>query len=161
MMKPGCIGVADRDGVNVIKMSGDVRLTLCLSFDTYIEEMFAKEDFCAVIFDLTEAEAIDSTTLGLMAKISLLAQAKDKPRPTIVANTPGINRLLGCMGFAEIFDIVEDLGQEFDTEVCLAEADMDECQAKEKVIEAHKILMDLNARNASTFRDLVNTLENC
>jgi anti-anti-sigma factor len=159
-MKPGSICVADRDGVNVIKMSGDVRLTLCLSFDAYIEDMFTKDDFQAVVFDLTEAEAVDSTTLGLMAKISLIAKDRGKPQPTIIANAPGIQRLLSCMGFEQIFDIVENLEQEFVADDCLPEGVADESQAKQKVIEAHKILMGLNEKNASTFRDLMNALEN-
>lgn len=160
-MKPGKIGVADHDGVNVIKMSGDVRLTLCLSFDAYIEDMFASDNFCAVIFDLTEAEAIDSTTLGLMAKISLLAKARGEDQPTILSTAAGINRLLECMGFAEIFTIVDSMAETLSADVCLPEGDLDECRTKTKVIEAHKILMDLNDKNANTFRDLVNTLENC
>lgn len=160
-MKPGKIGVADRDGVNVIKMSGDVRLTLCLSFDAYIEDMFVNDNFCAVIFDLTDAEAIDSTTLGLMAKISLLAKARGKDQPTILSTSAGINRLLECMGFAEIFTIVDSMEEILPAETCLPQGDLDECRTKTKVIEAHKILMDLNDKNANTFRDLVNTLESC
>jgi hypothetical protein len=37
----------------------------------------------------------------------------------------------------------------------------DEQEVKEKVLEAHKILMGLNASNADTFRNLVNMLESC
>jgi len=70
-MSSGEIKVAAHDGVYVIKMEGDVRLTLCLSFDDFIEKMFDAPDFCSVVFDLSDAQAIDSTTLGLMAKISI------------------------------------------------------------------------------------------
>ena len=71
-MQAGQILVADHNGISVIKMIGDVRLTLCISFDKFIEEMYQAENFRTVLFDLSEAEAIDSTTLGLMAKISIL-----------------------------------------------------------------------------------------
>ncbi|GAA5316061.1 MAG: STAS domain-containing protein [Candidatus Pelagadaptatus aseana] len=158
-MKPGSICVADRDGVNVIKMSGDVRLTLCLSFDAYIEDMFTKDDFHTVVFDLSEAEAVDSTTLGLMAKISLIAKDRGKSKPTIISTSPGIQRLLGCMGFDQIFEIVEHIEADFEPDDCLTEGAMDEAKARQKVIEAHKILMSLNEKNASTFRDLMNALE--
>jgi anti-anti-sigma regulatory factor len=123
-MKPGQILVADYNGVYVIKMVGDVRLTFCVSFDHFIEVMYGRADFISVLFDLSEAEAIDSTTLGLMAKISILGQEIHHSMPVILASKQV------------------------------------ESQVKGKVLEAHKILMGLNASNADTFRNLVQMLEN-
>ncbi len=145
-----------------------VRLTLCLSFDQFINDMFAADDFISIIFDLTEAEAIDSTTLGLMAKISILADQRKQLRPTILSTSPGINRLLETMGFAEIFQIMTSLpdpaaiealqasrrsGDQLDT------GELDEEATRLKVLEAHRILMELNENNRATFKDLVKTLE--
>src|SRR5690554_4397621 len=108
-MRPGQILVADHGGVYVIKMVGDVRLTLCISFDQFIDTMFTQDDFCDVMFDLSEAEAIDSTTLGLMAKIALQGREEKGITPVIFSNNDSINRLLQTMGFQEIFTIVRDL----------------------------------------------------
>ena len=161
-MPQGKIWVADHDGVYLIRMVGDVRLTLCMSFDHFIDSMFAADDFAAIIFDLSEADAIDSTTLGLMAKISILSSQRKKMRPSVIATTPGMNRLLESMGFGEIFDIL----QEKPSAVAEAPAqplvceEMSEQQARAKVLEAHRILMQLNEKNKSTFQDLVRTLEN-
>lgn len=160
-MKPGQILVADHSGVFIIKMLGDVRLTLCVSFDQFIDAMFKQEGFTSVLFDLSEAEAIDSTTLGLMAKISILGQERFGIVPVILASNPSIQRILRTMGFADIFTIVDKLdgpvldGQPLNCVKC------DEAAVKEKVLEAHKILMGLNAANADTFRNLVSMLENC
>src|SRR5690606_27643875 len=160
-MKPGQILVADHQGVHVIKMLGDVRLTLCISFDQFIDAMFKSPDFTSVLFDLSEAEAIDSTTLGLMAKISILGQERCGIMPVILASNPSIQRILQTMGFADIFTIVDRLDAPFMAEQPLKCLNCDEQQVKETVIEAHKILMGLNASNADTFRNLVNMLENC
>ena len=158
-MRPGQILVADHEGVYVIKMVGDVRLTLCISFDQFIDSMFGAEDFSAVLFDLSEAEAIDSTTLGLMAKISLQGQDRHNIIPDILSTNPRINRILQTMGFQDIFTIVNEL----QTPVCpsreLAADVNDEHEVKEKVLEAHKILMGLNQENSATFRNLVKMLE--
>jgi Anti-anti-sigma regulatory factor (antagonist of anti-sigma factor) len=108
-MRPGQILVADHEGVYVIKMVGDVRLTLCISFDQFIDSMFSAENFSAVLFDLSEAEAIDSTTLGLMAKISLQGQERHNVIPVILSTNPSINRVLQTMGFQDIFTIVNEL----------------------------------------------------
>lgn len=158
-MQPGKIWVADHAGVYVIKMVGDVRLTLCMSFDQFIDSMFERDDFASIIFDLTEAEAIDSTTLGLMAKISILAGQRKQLRPVVISTLPGINRLLDSMGFGEIFDIVKEAPENLRAEVCLEAGELDEGCARDKVLEAHRILMELNEKNRETFKDLVKTLE--
>ncbi len=158
-MRPGQILVADHVGVYVIKMTGDVRLTLCISFDRFINTMLAEPNFSSVLFDLSEAEAVDSTTLGLMAKISLLAQEKRDITPLILATNASIQRILQTMGFADIFTIVDKLEVEFTPEKNLTAIECDENQVKEKVLEAHKILMGLNEKNHETFRNLVAMLE--
>lgn len=160
-MKPGQILVADHNGVYVIKMVGDVRLTLCISFDQFIDAMFKSENFASVLFDLSDAEAIDSTTLGLMAKISILGQERCGIMPVVLASNPSIQRILQTMGFSDIFTIVDKLDAPVLDGKPLNCINCDEKEVKEKVIEAHKILMGLNASNADTFRNLVNMLENC
>lgn len=158
-MRPGQILVADHGGVYVIKMVGDVRLTLCISFDQFIDTMFSQNDFCEVMFDLSEAEAIDSTTLGLMAKIALQGREQKDITPVVFSNNESINRLLYTMGFQEIFTIVNDLEAPVTPEKPLEPDAPEEQQVKEKVIEAHKILMGLNRENRETFRNLVKMLE--
>jgi hypothetical protein len=102
-MRPGQILVADHEGVYVIKMIGDVRLTLCISFDQFIDSMFNAENFSAVLFDLSEAEAIDSTTLGLMAKISLQGQERHKVIPVILVYQRQYQSCFTDHGFSRYF----------------------------------------------------------
>lgn len=158
-MRPGQILVADQDGVYVIKMVGDVRLTLCISFDQFIDTMFRRDDFRDVLFDLSEAEAIDSTTLGLMAKIALQGRERKGLTPVIFSNNDSINRVLETMGFGEIFTIVPDLEAPVQASQALDAEQAGEHQMREKVLEAHKILMGLNRGNRETFRNLVTMLE--
>lgn len=161
---PGQILVAEHAGVHVIKLLGDVRLTLCMSFDQFIESMFQRDDFVSILFDLTEAQAIDSTTLGLMAKFSIFARELREVTPLIVSTNPSINRLLESMTFAEIFDIMHEMPSGLANELQqatqqLPDSPLAEGDAKAKVIEAHKILMDMNEANHETFKDLVKVLE--
>lgn len=161
-MQEGQILVASHNGVSVIKMVGDVRLTLCISFDLFIDDMFEQENFKAVLFDLSEAEAIDSTTLGLMAKISILGREKIGTNPTILSTNGSINRILSTMGFSDIFSIVSDFDSYDLSAPCeaLVERGEDENLIKHKVVDAHKILMNLNQKNKDTFTNLVEMLEN-
>ena len=76
MMTTGKIQFAESEGTFVLKFVGDVRLTLCAALDAYIEKIFSVLTFNAIIIDLTEADGIDSTSLGLLAKLSILSKQK-------------------------------------------------------------------------------------
>jgi anti-anti-sigma factor len=158
-MSSGHIFVAEHDGTYVIKLVGDVRLTLCISFDQFIATMFGEENFKTVIFDLREAEGIDSTTLGLMAKISIGARELGHDDPVVVSSSPSIQRLLVSMGFEDIFELVSDAHLPFSGTQPLAENLVDESAIKARVLEAHEILMELNQPNKVKFHELVETLQ--
>ena len=158
-MQAGKILVADHGGAFVIKLVGDVRLTLCTTIDDFVESMFAAPDFIGVLIDLTEAEGIDSTTLGLLAKLAVQARQRFHLMPVILSTKPDITRLLRSMGFSRVFDIREEflindqkLGE-------LPVAGNSEDGVREKVIEAHRVLMGLNQNNHAKFSELVSTLE--
>ncbi|QFT53750.1 STAS domain-containing protein [Microbulbifer sp. THAF38] len=158
-MQSGQIMVGAHQGVYIIKLMGDVRLNLCTSFDSFIDNMFARNDFAGVAFDLHGAEGVDSTTLGLMAKIAIRAQERGCQKPLVFVTDKGIQHLLDAMGFdslMEISDEKRDFSVETKPLVCKTP---DECAAREKVLEAHRVLMSMNEQNAETFRDLVHSLE--
>jgi len=148
--------------VGHIRMEGDVRLTLCISFDQFISSMFSHEGGAeAVVFDLRAAEGIDSTTLGLMAKIAIGAKNKGLPSPVIVTDNNSIIRLLESMGFEEIFEVSKSLAiPQASEEQSLGAEVSDESNVQQTVLEAHKILMDLNQPNKARFHELVETLQN-
>ncbi|MEX2962919.1 STAS domain-containing protein [Microbulbifer sp. TYP-18] len=158
-MQSGQIMVGAHKGIYVIKLVGDVRLNLCASFDDFIDSMFTHEDFTDVVFDLHGTQGVDSTTLGLMAKIAIRALERGCQKPLALSADAGIRHLLDAMGFdalIEVSDERRDYGAETRPLQCTAP---DECAAREKVLEAHRVLMSMNQHNADTFRDLVHTLE--
>ena len=91
-MDEGKILVADHQGAFVIKLIGDVRVTLCVAFDDYVEKMLMASNFHSVVIDLTEAVGIDSTTLGMLAKVSIRASQPYGYRPVIVSTNPSCSR---------------------------------------------------------------------
>lgn len=158
-MTSGVVEVAFEDGVHVVRLSGDVRLNLCSTLERYVEEFLSKGGFHNVIVDLETAEGVDSTTLGQLAKISILCRDQFDITPTISSPNPSITRILLSMGFDQVFHIVDSA---IPDEACFekwATESMDEECAREQVIEAHKVLMSLNHKNETTFRELVDTLE--
>lgn len=155
----GRILVGSYDGVYAMVFEGDVRLTLCAAVDDYLEKMFSDPDFRSVVVDLSKTENIDSTSLGLLAKLSIRACERFGCIPTLVSTRPDITRILVTMGFEDVFHIVEEplehTGQ-------LGELPVTECSQealRRRVIDAHRTLMVMNESNREAFEDLVATLE--
>lgn len=161
-MQEGKILVAENRGVYVLKFIGDVRLTLCSTLDALLRRIFNGDKLTSVVIDLTETEGIDSTALGLLAKIAVKANSALSLKPTIVSTREDITRVLDSMGFRHYFDL---LSYPLDLDYSLEEAQVqdDECaeSVRQKVIDAHRTLMGLNPRNKEEFEPVVFALENC
>ncbi|MFT5887241.1 MAG: anti-anti-sigma factor [Zhongshania sp.] len=158
-MQPGRILVAGQDGAFVIKLVGDVRLTLCTTLDEFFDEMLSGEGFASVVVDLSDAVNVDSTTLGLLAKLAIKAKDRFQFVPLILSTNPDITRVLSSMGFDRVFRIREepllddeDLGE-------LPVLPCSEDSVKRKVLEAHRTLMGLSDSNHAKFHELVSLLE--
>ena len=158
-MSSGKIQFAEMEGTFVLKFIGDVRLTLCSALDSTIEKIFTALNFNAIVIDLTETQSIDSTTLGLLAKLSILSRQKVGLLPTLVTTHEDITRLLQSMGFDQVFNIVDSPQSCPDCLADLPSQDQSEELVKAKVLEAHRILMSLNESNREVFHDLVSALE--
>lgn len=155
----GRILVGHHDGVYVILFEGDVRLTLCAAVDDYMDKMFRDPAFRSVVVDLSRTESIDSTSLGLLAKLSIQAQKRFSFRPTLVSTQRDITRILFSMGFDDVFNIVEQPLEHSEQlgELPLVEANQED--VRQRVLDAHRVLMSMNDANRDAFHDLVATLE--
>lgn len=155
----GCIEAAFHQGVHVIRLSGDVRLNLCSTLDHYVTNVLREKAFENVIIDLSEAVGVDSTSLGQIAKISILCQERFSLTPTIVSPNPDITKILFAMGFDQVFHIIDKVLSGFtELEAWVIQA-VNEEEAREQVISAHKALMSLNQKNKEVFQGLVDALE--
>jgi anti-anti-sigma factor len=158
-MSEGRILAAEHHGAYALKMVGDVRVTLCSTIDDYLAQMFADQRFDSVLVDLCEAEGIDSTTLGLLAKLALQTHRQFGFKPVIYSSNPGINRLLESMAFGRIFEIRDESFSNVNTIAEVPAVSGDAEAVKEKVIAAHRALMDLSEENRERFKDLMVALE--
>ena len=155
----GKILAASHHGAYVIRLIGDVRLTLCTTIDEYFQKMFEDPEFASVWVDLCEAEGIDSTSLGLLAKLALKVKERFGFAPAIYSCDPGINRLLKSMGFQRLFELREEVCSNPENISEIPSVEGSEQDIKEKVVEAHRVLMGLNEENRVRFKDLMNALE--
>jgi anti-anti-sigma factor len=158
-MQSGKIEVANNEGTYVIKLSGDVRLNLCSALESYLDEMFLDKSFETVLIDLSEAEGVDSTTLGQLAKISIISQEKFGLIPSIISPREDITRILLSMGFDKVFYLIGDVPDEISELNELTCEKVNEEIMRDKVIDAHEILMSLNDDNKDAFQELVDCLQ--
>ncbi len=158
-MREGKILAASHSGAYVIRMEGDVRLTLCTTIDEYFQRMYADPEFTSVWVDLCNVEGVDSTTLGRLAKLALQVNEKFGFQPAIFSCDPGINRLLKSMGFQRLFDLREEICANPEEISEIPQVQGSEAAVKDKVIEAHRVLMRLSDENRARFQDLMAVLE--
>ncbi|MEE4203501.1 MAG: STAS domain-containing protein [Halieaceae bacterium] len=155
-----CRVSAARDhGAYVLRLEGDVRLTMCTALDDYFSKIFADPDFVSVWVDVTEAEGLDSTTLGMLAQLAMQTKARFGFKPALFTAKPGINRLVRSMGFQQLFDVREEHCCDDSCAAEIPSIDASEGEVKDKVIAAHKALMSINERNRAEFTDLIRALE--
>lgn len=161
MMKSSAtrVSYAVHQGTYVLKLIGDIRVTCCSTLDDFIEGMFKDPQMNSVVIDLSETTIIDSTALGLIAKIAVFFRQSFDIKPVIISTNPDVDRILDSMGFDAVFDIIHEQSVVDSALTDLPNNGCTEACATEKVLEAHRVLMSMNEKNAETFKDLVATLE--
>ena len=73
---------------------------------------------------------------------------------------PDVTRILLSMGFEDVFDIIEaPLEEALQLSELPAIGEVSEEELRQHVIDAHRVLMDMNENNREAFKDLVAALE--
>ena len=158
-MNCGSILYAVHDGKWVLRLRGDVRANWCASLDAVVERIFADPGLKGVFVDLREATNIDSTMLGLLARVAIRSRDELKKAPVLVGPNPDVRRLLDSMCFEKVFVIADDAAEARCDCAEVPVVDRPESELCRQVTEAHRVLMDIDERNRATFRDVVATLE--
>jgi anti-anti-sigma regulatory factor len=158
-MADGRVLAARESGAYVLRLVGDVRLTLCASIEDFVEQMLDDPEFSSVWVDLCDATGIDSTTLGQLAKLALAVDERYHFKPAVFCCDAGINRLLRSMGLDRLFAMHEKTCCATGCAQMIPMVPGSEDEVREKVLEAHRVLMDVSEANRARFADLVATLE--
>lgn len=155
----GQILAGQHEGVYLLRFEGDVRLTLCAAANRYLDAMFSDPGFKSIMVDLRAAEGIDSTSLGLLAKLSIRAKTEFGFTPTLICDDADLLRVLRSMGFDDEFTIVSKAPEVASELGPLPELAVPEAELRAQVLDAHRVLMNMNDDNRAAFQDLVAVLE--
>lgn len=163
LIEEGRIKAAFDSGVFVLKLCGDVRLTLCATLDTQAQRLAETPGLRAVLIDLREATNVDSTALGFLAKVAMAVKGRLEQPPTIIVDNDDVRKMLNVMGFARFFTLMEAPLQQATTLTNelkeLPQVPADEQGLRDRILEAHRILMHMNEHNREQFQPLVEMLE--
>ena len=160
-MAPGKILVSQDGRSYIIRLVGDVRVTLCASLNNYMEVIFMSEKISEIIVDMVDTEGVDSTTLGLLAKLAIYSNENFKIRPIVFCPDESLYETLMVMGLDDVFKIVQRLRsrledyEELSVEDPSAVAD----RTTQQVLDAHRLLSSFNEKNKHEFLDLIQALE--
>ncbi len=142
----------------VLKLVGEVRYTVGEALNAFLERLFRQRDFDQILIDLTETVSIDSTILGLLAKVANFMRDNFNRKTTLVSTNEDINQLLDSVGFYEVFNVCEQL----DLNTKASHRVSDTASSREAmaatILEAHTLLSEVNDKNRVLFRDVVDAL---
>lgn len=164
-MPMGSIYYARSGGVVILKMTGEIRVVvegryqLSSALNEFLNRLFARCDFQDILIDLTQASIVDSTNLGLLAKITQFTQTRFGRKAVILSSNPDLNQILEAVCFDREFILVKEpqalVGVDFELPGC-TQSDLEQTRT---VLEAHKSLMALDPRNVEAFKEVVALLE--
>lgn len=163
-MTSGRLLEADVEDVHVVRFEGEIRYPLSPVVERFFSRLFERDERPAIVLDLSDAGQIDSTNLGLFAKVAMRCQAAGAPRVAIVSPREELRRVLVSMGFDEVFDIVRSPppgAALVDAEPVASSTGGDATPAElgATMLAAHRALMALNDANRAQFSDVVDALE--
>jgi len=147
------------NGVQVLRYVGDIRYTLSLSLDSYIKGLLSNRELRGFVADLTATDAIDSTNLGILARLARSMQRSQLPKVTLISNRPAINEVLEGMGFDRVFCIVPESESELEKLREIPVTLSDDGAMMRLLLESHLALMEMNEHNRKMFRDVVEAVE--
>ena len=143
----------------ILKLAGEIRHTVSSVVESIIAEFLASEESCEYIIDLTETIFIDSTNLGLIARIAREAWRRGQAKPVIVSSNGDVNAVIESMGFANAFQIVvEHEATKAELEEAPTPEEYSDPGKAQRLLEAHEALIALDEKNREAFQPVVDAL---
>jgi len=105
-MPKGHVTHAERHGVHVLRYFGEVHFMLAPGIQRFVDHLIDDGSISGMVFDLTCALSLDSTNLGLMARVNERLLGAGAANSVIISGNEDIDVVLRSMGFDQTFDMV-------------------------------------------------------
>jgi len=158
MLDEGRVLYAERNGTCVLRFQGPIRYTMAASFDAFLNELLAQRAPRMICADLSDTESIDSTGIGLLAKIAIAQRRAGRSKPLLFSSKRDINEVLCSMSLDEVFQMIEQPPEAGDLEAVTPTTQPSERELRRTIFEAHLLLSGLSEGNRAMFKDVVEGL---
>jgi anti-anti-sigma regulatory factor len=158
-MADGSVTYAKAGGWHVLRYSGRVDYTMAPAIERFVDGLeHAPQPF---LFDLCDANILDSTNLGLLARVVERSRQDGAPRCSMIVHSGDVDDVVRSMGFEEIVDIQSDnpLGYEPPAEALVTDERASQGEMLRTMLEAHKALIGLDDDDCAQWREVVSALE--
>ena len=159
-MTLGQVTHAARSGVHVLRYSGAVDYTLAPSLQRFLEQLIHGGGVSGLVFDLTAAESLDSTNLGLMARANEQVRDTGAASSVIVSSNEDIDVVLRSMGFDQSFELMPACSKAPDGGAeSVATESPSAPELQRTMLDAHRALVRLSEAGRLEFEPVVACLE--
>ncbi|ERP39317.1 STAS domain-containing protein [Chitinivibrio alkaliphilus] len=147
----------------VIKLSGAIKYaTVAPSFEQFIDELSTKTEVNNIVIDMRDCTYIDSTDLGLLARIALYQiNKKDSPQPVIVYKQGSdIQKILEDIGFSRVFKMVNTLEVSTENFTTVENTGVqNELNMAKLMIDSHEKLLEIDPENEKKFSTVIRLMK--
>lgn len=159
-MNEGHVTHAQDRGIHVLRYFGRVNFMLAPGIQRLVDRLIEDGGVSGLVFDLTQADSLDSTNLGLMARVNERLLDVGAANSVILSSQGDIDVVLRSMGFDQTFDVLTTGGEavtapdeEIQTESPSA------AELRQTMLAAHQALMRLSEAGRLEFEPVVACLE--
>jgi len=168
-MPEGHVTHAEKQGVHVLRYFDEVNFMLAPGIQRFVDHLIDVGSISGMVFDLTCAKALDSTNLGLMARINERLLKVGAANSVIISGNEDIDVVLRSMGFDQTFDMFPSdepsAGAPRVSVAPYASAEPIETDSpsatdlRKTMLEAHRALIRLSEAGRLEFETVVQCLE--
>ena len=98
---------AEQNKTLIVKLVGKITYENCVSFKKFTDKVLYDCFYKSIIVDLTETDHIDSTNLGIVAKLGIYALETSKQKSLLLTKDNNIAQIVYGTGFKDLFKIIE------------------------------------------------------
>lgn len=150
---------AEKDDCWFIRLVGEIRYPAGNELQTLTSRLHNARNIRHIVVDLNQTTYIDSTNLGLLARLAQSLIKLRGNRLTLLSQNDDINVFLNSMGFSHVAVIIHNACTRIQELEQMPDIPIPEKEQVSTLLEAHQTLMDLDKRNQSRFRDVVEALK--
>lgn len=155
----GQISYARQADTWILRFQGAIRYTNAHALDTFLDTLFAQQRPAAICVDLSDTTSIDSTGIGMLAKIANGLNRAGRSKPVLVSTNTEINELLLSLRLDDVCLIATE-GSKASAAETIPATTPSERDVARTVLEAHRLLCGLSEHNRASFLSVVDALAN-